>query len=172
MVPRSRKNLAGAGGRRLGRGMRQRGIRGRPRGLRDPALHVADDNTIGGGSRVEKWVHRAMTDIPGISRFELAARELRALGITLTRLPGEYCVNIRDGTEATAQTAETLDEALALGRSMEPAVPDAPVQSAAAFHRRRGRRSMTPKAVRRRMIRAHNHRMRARAMKEQRDDGR
>ncbi len=112
-----------------------------------------------------------MTDTPGISRFELAARELRALGITITRLPGEYRVNIRDGTEATAQAVETLDEALALGRSMAAAVPCALVRSAAAFHQRRGRLGMTPKAVRRRMIRAHNHRMRARAIKEQREDG-
>jgi hypothetical protein len=62
-----------------------------------------------------------MTDTPGISRFEPVARELRALGITITRLPGEYCVNIRNGTDATAQAVETLDEALALGRSMAAA---------------------------------------------------
>jgi hypothetical protein len=30
---------------------------------------------------------------PLLSPFELAARELRALGITITRLPGAYCVN-------------------------------------------------------------------------------
>lgn len=31
--------------------------------------------------------------------------ELRALGITLTRLPGEYRVNYRNGTDATARLA-------------------------------------------------------------------
>jgi hypothetical protein len=34
---------------------------------------------------------------PALSRFELAARELRALGIVMTRLPGEYRVNYRSG---------------------------------------------------------------------------
>jgi hypothetical protein len=37
-------------------------------------------------------------DPPALSRFELAARELRALGIVMTRLPGEYRVNYRTGT--------------------------------------------------------------------------
>jgi hypothetical protein len=37
-------------------------------------------------------------DPPALSRFELAARELRALGIVMTRLPGEYRVNYRSGT--------------------------------------------------------------------------
>jgi hypothetical protein len=35
---------------------------------------------------------------PALSRFELAARKLRALGIVMTRLPGEYRVNYRSGT--------------------------------------------------------------------------
>jgi hypothetical protein len=42
---------------------------------------------------MEKRIHRAMTDIAAISCFGLAARELRALWITITRLPGEYCMN-------------------------------------------------------------------------------
>jgi len=46
------------------------------------------------------------------SPFELAAAELRALGITLASLPGEYRVNYRNGQDATARHAETLDEAL------------------------------------------------------------
>jgi hypothetical protein len=37
-------------------------------------------------------------DPPALSRFQLAARELRALGIVMTRLPGEYRVNYRSGT--------------------------------------------------------------------------
>jgi hypothetical protein len=103
---------------------------------------------------------------PALSPFELAAAELRALGITLARLPGEYRVNIRNGADTTARTAETLDEALELGRSMAAAAPAAVVRAAAAFHRRRGRR-MTPKAIRRRMIRAHNRRAWARAQQKQ-----
>jgi hypothetical protein len=63
-------------------------------------------------------------DPPALSRFELAARELRALGIVVTRLPGEYRMNYRSGTTSPA-------------------------------HGKRGRRPrrMTPKAMRRRMIR-------------------
>jgi hypothetical protein len=33
---------------------------------------------------------------PALSRFELAAAELRALGIVIARLPGEYRVNFRN----------------------------------------------------------------------------
>ncbi len=39
------------------------------------------------------------------SVFEIAAAELRALGIILARLPGEYRVNYRDGTDATVRIA-------------------------------------------------------------------
>jgi hypothetical protein len=63
------------------------------------------------------------------SPFELAAAELRALGITLARLPGEYRVNFHNAGDATARTAETLDEALAVGQSMAADAP-APVRPA------------------------------------------
>ena len=106
---------------------------------------------------------------PALSPFELAARELRALGITLARLPGEYRVNFRTGAESTARMAETLDEALALGRAMAADAP-APAGPAQRTRRRRPLR-MTAKAQRRRMIRQHNRRMRARALKQQREDG-
>jgi hypothetical protein len=98
--------------------------------------------------------------------FELATAELRKLGITLRQLPGEFSVNFRDGSDATTRTAETLDEALALGQAMAAEVAAA----AGASRGRRPRRPlrMTPKAVRRRMIRQHNRRMRARA--KHRDD--
>jgi hypothetical protein len=98
-----------------------------------------------------------MTDIP--SPFDRVTAELRALGITLARLPGEYRVNFRNGGDATALTVETLDEALVLGRSM---ATDAPARPTQGKHRRRPLR-MTPKAIRRRMIRQHNLRLRARA---------
>jgi hypothetical protein len=39
---------------------------------------------------------------PALSRFELAAAELRALGIFIARLPGEYRVSFRGGPEAAA----------------------------------------------------------------------
>jgi hypothetical protein len=100
--------------------------------------------------------------------FELATAELRKLGITLRQLPGEYQVNATGGPDENARAAETLGEALALGRDMAKTLAPA---TAAAARGRRARRPlrMTPKAVRRRMIRKHNRRMRARALREQRD---
>jgi hypothetical protein len=57
-------------------------------------------------------------EAPPLPRFDTIAAELRKLGVTLARLPGEYRVNFRNGSDATAQTVETLDEAIALGRSL------------------------------------------------------
>src|SRR5450432_3615131 len=102
---------------------------------------------------------------PSPSPFDLATAELRALGITLASLPGEYRVNYRNGSDATARMAETLDEALALGREL---AADAPASARPAQGKRRRRPlRMTPKAVRRRMIRKHNQRMRSRAIRQQ-----
>jgi hypothetical protein len=39
-------------------------------------------------------------------------RRAAQAGVTLARLPGEYRVNFRNGSEATAQTIETMDEAI------------------------------------------------------------
>jgi hypothetical protein len=100
--------------------------------------------------------------------FELAAGELRKLGITLRELPGEFSVNFRDGNDATTRNAETLEEALQLGRDMAKTLAPAAAGAARGKKYRRPLR-MTPKAVRRRMIREHNRRMRARAIREQRD---
>jgi hypothetical protein len=109
-----------------------------------------------------------MTGGPSPSPFELAVAELRALGIALARLPGEYRVNFRNAGEATARAAETLDEALELGRSMAADAP-APARPAQGKRRRRPPR-MTPKAQRRRMIRQHNRRMRARVIRQGQND--
>ena len=98
--------------------------------------------------------------------FELATAELRKLGITLRQLPGEFSVNSRDGNAATARAAETLEEAVALGRDMAKTL--APAATAAGAPGKRHPRRMTPKAQRRRMIRQHNRRMQARA--KRRDD--
>ena len=102
-----------------------------------------------------------MTD--SVSPFELAAAELRALGVVLTRLPGEYRVNYRNGGDGTARLAEDLEQALEFGRAL---AADAP---ATAVHRGRRPLRMTPKAVRRRMIRQHNRRLRARMLRRQRE---
>ena len=66
-----------------------------------------------------------MDQTDSLSRFELVAAELRALGLTLRRLPGEYCVNFRYGGDATARMAEDLDQALEPGREMAAQEDDA-----------------------------------------------
>ena len=105
-------------------------------------------------------------EAPALSPFELAAAELRALAIVLTRLPGEYRVNYRNGGDATARLAEDLDQAVEIGRALAAAAPATPVRKGC---RRRPLR-MTPKAMRRRMIKQHNRRLRARMLRQQRED--
>lgn len=51
-----------------------------------------------------------------LTPFELTAGALQKLGINLIRLPGEYLVDFHNGAGATAQNAETIGEALDLGR--------------------------------------------------------
>ena len=105
------------------------------------------------------------------SPFELAAAELRRLGLDLARLPGEYRVNFHNGAESTAQTAETVDEALDLGRAMAAERAEAQTHSAGPRRRRRPRR-MTPKAYNKRLRMAQLRRLRARAIRQQRADPR
>ena len=95
--------------------------------------------------------------------FELAAGELRKLGLVLRRLPGEYRLNFPNGSDATAQTVETLDEALALGRSM---AAGAPAAARPAHGKRRRRLPRTPKAYNRRLRLAQLRRLRARAIRQ------
>jgi hypothetical protein len=105
-----------------------------------------------------------------VSRFDVVAAELRALGMTIAARPGEYIVNYRDGKDETARYTDDLDEALELGRELAAAAPAAAQAHTLTPPRRRRRPlKMTPKAVRRRFIRRHNQRMRARAMKGQAD---
>jgi len=103
-----------------------------------------------------------------VSRFEIVVAELRTLGLTLRRLPGEYCVNFRNGGDATARMADDLDQALELGRAMaaDKAADQAEIKKPP--RRRWRRRKMTPKAQRRRFIRAHNRRVRARSLSKPR----
>ena len=100
--------------------------------------------------------------------FDIVTAELRTLGLILQRLPGEYCVNFRNGGDKTARFAEDLGEALEIGREMaaekaaeQPATTKPP-------RRRWRRKRMTPKARRRRFILGHNRRLRARAMRKPR----
>ncbi len=100
------------------------------------------------------------------SRFELVEAELRALGISLRSLPGEYCVNFRYGGEKTARMADDLDQALELGRTM--AADRAAEESTKTSQRRRRRRRKIPrKAQRRRFIRGHNRRVRLQVLDKQ-----
>src|SRR6266849_5970349 len=93
---------------------------------------------------------RAMTLNDGRSRFELVAAELRALGLTIRRLPGEYCVNFRNAGDNTARMADDLDQALELGRAMAAEkAPDRATDEKPPPRRRWRRKRMTPKARRR-----------------------
>jgi hypothetical protein len=100
------------------------------------------------------------------SPFALAAAELRRLGVDLARFPGEYRVNFHNGSDATAQTAETVDAARDLGQAM--AAERAEAQSHSGGPRRRRRRRMTPKAHNRRLRLAQMRRLRASAIRQQR----
>ena len=101
---------------------------------------------------------------PSAPSFEIASAELRKLGIDLARLPGEYRVNFHNGTEATAQIAETIEAALDLGRAMASERAAAAPNSAGP--RRRRRRRMTPKAYNKRLRLAHMRKLRARARRQ------
>ena len=107
-----------------------------------------------------------MVQTDSLSRFELVVNELRALGLTLRRLPGEYCVNFRNGGDATARMAEDLDQALELGREMAAEAAASRVATKQPPRRRWRRKRMTPKARRRRFILGHNRRLRARALRK------
>lgn len=105
------------------------------------------------------------------SRFELVAAELRERGLIIRRWPGEYRVNFRNGGDRTARFAEDLDQALEIGREMAAkAAADRTAAKRAPRRRKRWRKRMTPKARRRRFIRAHNRRARARVLRKQRDE--
>jgi hypothetical protein len=100
--------------------------------------------------------------------FEAVAHQFRQRGISITSLPGEYAVNYLNGKPETAESRETLSEALELAEAMASAAPAAAARSAAGYRPQR-RLSMKPKAIIKRRIKAHNRRLRARAMKVQQD---
>jgi hypothetical protein len=76
---------------------------------------------------------------------------------------GEFQVNVLGGPDENALTADTLDEAVELGRYMAKMLAPGMTTAAVPGKQYRRPRRMTPKAQRRRMIRQHNRRMRARA---------
>ena len=95
---------------------------------------------------------------PALS-FEAAAHQFRQRGISITSLPGEYAV--------TAPNRETLSEAIELAEAMAREAPAATARSGAGYPPKR-RLSMKPKAVIKRRIKAHNRRLRARAIEPSR----
>ena len=104
-----------------------------------------------------------------LPRFETARAELRAIGISLTMHPGTYAVNFRGASDATAYFSDELVDAIDHGRAMAATrraqeAADQAIVAATGKPRAprvKRRRKMTPKAMRRRMIRQHNRRLRA-----------
>ena len=94
--------------------------------------------------------------------------ELRAHGVLITNCAGEWRVNFRDGTDATAYVTNDLQDAFEHGRKLALAGQSASAEP--AKHRHHWRRPMSAKAQRRRLIRAHNNRMRGRALRTQRKE--
>jgi len=116
-----------------------------------------------------------MTDQPP-SLFATARAELRAIGIDLTMHPGTWCVNFRGARDATAYFSDDMADAIEHGHAMAAsraidADPAAPATTGKSPRRKWRPRKMTPKAQRRRLIRQHNRRLRARAIKKPREEG-
>jgi hypothetical protein len=104
--------------------------------------------------------------------FATVVAELDARGVRLIKQRGEYVVNFRTGTDLTAYITDDLTDAIEHGRALAKSFAPATATTAAPGKRYRRPRRMTPKAQRRRMIRQHNRRMRARAVAKQRDEER
>jgi hypothetical protein len=99
--------------------------------------------------------------------------ELRARGVLITNRGGDWCVNLRGGSQATEYLTDDLQEAFEHGRAMAPSRLAAPApEKPPEIIRRKWRKRMSTKAQRRRMIKAHNYRLRARAIKKQREERR
>jgi len=110
-----------------------------------------------------------MTDDPSSLAIENLIKQFRAKGVVITRLAGEFSVNYLNGKSDTAVVCETLDAAFSHAERMQNDAPAAAAITASTFRAKR-RLSMRPKAVIKRRIKAHNRRLRARAVKEKRDN--
>ena len=100
-----------------------------------------------------------MTADEPLSAFDCASAKLRALGITLRALPGEYLVNLRNGSDATARVAADLDEAVAIGEALALGATQPP-----QYHPLK-----SAKRYRRRFICRHNKRFRRQAIGQRSD---
>ena len=116
-----------------------------------------------------------MADPKPPSMFETAVAELRACGVQIDSPPGEYRVNYCGGEADTAYFTDDLADAIEHGRAMAVARAgdQAATTPASTQHtpQRKSHRKMTPKAQRRRLIMQHNRRLRARAIKNPREEG-
>lgn len=70
------------------------------------------------------------------------ADELRRLGMAFQSAPGEYRVNYRGGSDATAYFTEDLADALATGRQMAERAPPPPLPPIGPVGRRNTRRAV------------------------------
>lgn len=114
-------------------------------------------------STLTKFVERGQ-QAQQASLFEIAKAELQTLGIKLAYVPGEYRVNCQQGGEDTLYVTDDLADALAHGRALAAAKPSEAEQAPSPTPRKwRRPKKMTPGAVRRRRIRAHNMRIAGRA---------
>ena len=69
------------------------------------------------------------------SIFATVVEELVAFGIALRSRPGEYVVNFRGGSEATAYVTDDLDDAFTRGQAMAAERIPAPAASTLACAR-------------------------------------
>ena len=97
--------------------------------------------------------------------------ELRARGVLITNRGGDWCVNLRRGTQATEYLTDDLQDAFEHARALAASQTAAPApEKPPEIIRRKWRRPMSAGAQRRRIIKAHNSRLRARVIKKQRED--
>jgi hypothetical protein len=96
--------------------------------------------------------------------------ELRARGVLITNRGGEWCVNLRGGTEATEYLTDDLQDAFEHGRALVVSRLATPAAEKPPKIHRKWRKPLGGVAHRRRLIKAHNYRLRARAIKKQRED--
>jgi hypothetical protein len=85
--------------------------------------------------------------------FEKASAELKALGLVLQQLPGQYRVSFRNGGAATATTTDDLQSAIMWGREMAANLPK-PKEPPLG--------PMGPRATRRGFMYRHNRKIAAR----------
>jgi hypothetical protein len=109
----------------------------------------------------------AHSRLPPLS-FEAVVYEFRKRGVVIKRLPGEYSIGYLNAQSQSAEIRETLAEAIEMAETMANEAPATTARAAVAGHRKR-HASMTPKAIIKRRIKAHNMRRRARAIKAAND---